>query len=150
MLYWVRCEKLLDVQYFIFFLRILQKLSNILHPSRQNWTTEVCFFLQKEDNSWKYLSQLLLTSYKLLATPFIIIPWANRICIALLLSPLHYTFTAIAADSLNNCTLNYRGYCIIVSDPNPVLIVLLMSDNNLVSPFWKISAPSLILKTVKQ
>ena len=78
----------------------------------------------------------------------ITIPWANRICIALLLSPLHYTFTAIAADSLNNCTLNYRGYCIIVSDPNPMLIVLLMSDNNLVSPFWKISAPSLILKTV--
>ena len=150
MLYLVRGEKLLAVVHFIYFLRILQKLSNILHPSRQNWTTEVCFFLQKEDNSWTYLSQLLLTSYKLLATPFIIIPWANRICIALLLSPLHYTFTAIAADSLNNCTLNYRVYCIIVSDPNPVLIVLLMSDNNLVSPFWKISAPSLILKTVKQ
>ena len=64
--YWVRCEKLLAVQHFIFFLQILQKLSNILHPSRQNWTTEVCFFLQKENNSWKYLSQLLLTSYFIL------------------------------------------------------------------------------------
>ena len=62
MFYWVRGEKLLAVPHFIFFLRILQKLSNILHPSRQNWTTEVCFFLQKDDNSWKYLSQLLLTS----------------------------------------------------------------------------------------
>ena len=30
------------------------------------WTTEVCFFLQKEDNSWTYLSQLLLTSYFIL------------------------------------------------------------------------------------
>ena len=66
MLYWVRGEKLLAVVHFIYFLRILQKLSNILHPSRQNWTTEVCFFLQKEDNSWKYLSQLLLTSYFIL------------------------------------------------------------------------------------
>ena len=47
MLYWVRCEKLLAVQHFIFFLRILQKLSNILHPSRQNWTTEICFFSAK-------------------------------------------------------------------------------------------------------
>ena len=51
---------------FYFFLRILQKLSNILHPSRQNWTIEVCFFMQKENNSWKYLSQLLLTSYFIL------------------------------------------------------------------------------------
>ena len=66
MLYWLRGEKLLAVVHFIYFLRILQKLSNILHPSRQNWTTEVCFFLQKEDNSWKYLSQLLLTSYFIL------------------------------------------------------------------------------------
>ena len=40
MLYWLRGEKLLAVVHF--FLRILQKLSNILHPSRQNWTTEVC------------------------------------------------------------------------------------------------------------
>ena len=66
MLYWLRGEKLLAVVHFIYFLRILQKLSNILLPSRQNWTTEVCFFLQKEDNSWKYLSQLLLTSYFIL------------------------------------------------------------------------------------
>ena len=143
MLYWVRGEKLLAVVHFICFLRILQKLSNILHPSRQNWTTEVCFFLQKEDNSWKYLSQLLLTSYLILVC-------LNENYWRLLILFLHEQFTAIAADSLNNCTLNYRGYCIIVSDPNPVLIVLLMSDNNLVSPFWKISAPSLILKTVKQ
>ena len=50
---------MLAAVYFIFFLRIMQKLSNILHPSRQNRTTEVCIFLQKEDNSLKYLSQLL-------------------------------------------------------------------------------------------
>ena len=66
MLYWVRGDKLLAVVHFIYFLRILQKLSNILHPSRQNWTTEVCFLLQKEDNSWKYMSQLLLSSYFIL------------------------------------------------------------------------------------
>ena len=77
-------------------------------------------------------------------------PGLNENYWRLLILFLHEQFTAIAADSLNNCTLNYRGYCIIVSDPNPMLIVLLMSDNNLVSPFWKISAPSLILKTVKQ
>ena len=134
---------MLAVPHFICFLRIVQKLSNILHPSRQNWTTKVCFFLQKEDNSWKYLSQLLLISYFLLVC-------LNENYWRLLILFLHEQFTAIAADSLNNCTLNYRGYCIIVSDPNPMLIVLLMSDNNLVSPFWKISAPSLILKTVKQ
>ena len=69
------------------FLRILQKLSNILHPSRQNWTTDLCYFLQKEDNSCKYLSQLLLTSYfffltylvclngKFLSVPYILPPW---------------------------------------------------------------------------
>ena len=74
---------MLAVIYFIFFLRIMQKLSNILHPSRQNWTTEVCIFLQKEDNSLKYLSQLLshlllypgLSQWKLLSTPYIIPPW---------------------------------------------------------------------------
>ena len=61
----------------------MQKLSNILHPSRQNWTTEDWFFLQKEVNSIKYLSQLLshlllypgLSQWKLLSSPYIIPPW---------------------------------------------------------------------------
>ena len=59
----VRCHRLKQLKLRLI---ILQKLSNILHPSRQNWTTEVCFFLQKENNSWKYLSQFLLTSYFIL------------------------------------------------------------------------------------
>ena len=66
MLNWVRGEKLLAVVHFIYFLRILQQISNILLPSRQNWTTEVWLFLQKPDNWWKYLSQLVLTSYFIL------------------------------------------------------------------------------------
>ena len=82
MLNWERGEKLLAVIHFIHFLRILQKLSNILQPSRWNWTTKVWFFLQMEDNWWKFLSQLLLTSYfflvclnwKLLSAPYIIPP----------------------------------------------------------------------------
>ena len=54
---------MLAVVHFIYFSRILQKLSKILLPSRQNWTKEVWFFLQNEDNWWKYLSQLVLSSY---------------------------------------------------------------------------------------
>ena len=83
MLYLLRVEKFLAVVHFIYFLRIMQKLSNILHPSRQNWTTEDWFFLQKEVNSIKYLSQLLshlllypgLSQSKLLSSPYIIPPW---------------------------------------------------------------------------
>ena len=79
LLYLLRGEKFLAVVHFIYFLRIMQKLSNILHPSRQNWTTEDWFFLQKEVNSIKYLSQLLshlllypgLSQWKLLSTPCI-------------------------------------------------------------------------------
>ena len=48
-----------------FFLRILQKLSNILHPSRQNWTTEVCFFCKRKiihENIWaKYFSPIIFS-----------------------------------------------------------------------------------------
>ena len=62
MLYWVRGEKLLAVVHPIYFLRILQKLSNIWHPSRQNSTTEVCFFCKKKiihENIWaNYFSPL--------------------------------------------------------------------------------------------
>ena len=83
LLYLLRGEKFLAVVHFIYFLRIMQKLSNILHPSRQNWTTEDWFFLQKEVNSIKYLSQLLshlllypgLSQWKLLSSPYIIHPW---------------------------------------------------------------------------
>ena len=48
MLNWVKGDKLLAVVHFIYFWRILQKLSKILHPSRQNWTTEVCFFCKRK------------------------------------------------------------------------------------------------------
>ena len=86
MLYLLRVEKFLAVVHFIYFLRIMQKLSNILHPSRQNWTTEDWFFLQKEVNSIKYLSQLLshlllypgLSQWKLLSSPYIIPPWFSK------------------------------------------------------------------------
>ena len=62
------------------FLRILQKLSNILHPSRQNWKTEVCFFCKRKiihENIWaNYFSFLTLSwsQWKLLVTPYIIPP----------------------------------------------------------------------------
>ena len=36
--------ELLAVPHYIYFLRILQKLFNLLHPSRQNWISKVCFF----------------------------------------------------------------------------------------------------------
>ena len=101
MLYLLRGEKLLAVVYFIFFLRIMQKLSNILHPSRQNWTTEVCIFLQKEDNSLKYLSQLLshlllypgLSQWKLLSTPYIIPPWVVPYFVEVFILAISRNFT---------------------------------------------------------
>ena len=54
MLYKVRDETMLAVVHFIYFLRILQKSSNILLSSRQNWTTKVFYFLQKKDYSRKF------------------------------------------------------------------------------------------------
>ena len=70
----VRCHRLKQLKLRLI---ILQKLSNILHPSRQNWTTEVCFFLQNENNSTP--SHLLLypclSQWKKWSTPYVIPPW---------------------------------------------------------------------------
>ena len=101
---------MLAVVLFIYFLRILQKLSNTLHPSRQNWTTEVCFFCKMKINSWNYLSQLLLTSYFILvlsqwkkrSTPYIILPWGILSC-AWLIWPTHSkSHTQIHCETLQN------------------------------------------------
>ena len=63
MVNWVRGEKLLAVVHFIYFLRILQKLS-FQHPSRQNWTTKVWFFSAKGRKLMKQSEQT--TSHPLL------------------------------------------------------------------------------------
>ena len=55
LLLWIISDYPLDNRFFMISFRILQKLSNILHPSRQNWTTEVCFFCKRKlihDNIW--------------------------------------------------------------------------------------------------
>ena len=97
MLNWVRGKKLLAVLHFIYFLRILQKLSKILLPSRQNWTTKVWFFLQKKDNWRKYLSQQVL-SY------FILVCLNENNCLLLILF-LHVTNSLFKAPNLlQNCS----------------------------------------------
>ena len=55
------------LKYILFFsCEFCRNFQEILNQSRQNLTTEILFFLKKEDYSWKYLSHLLLTSYFIL------------------------------------------------------------------------------------
>ena len=121
---WIRGERLLTVVHSIDFLRILQKVSNIEQPRSH-------FLLQKEDNWWKYLSQLLLTSY------FWSVSMENY-CLFLIvfLHGAHPAFLTTYLISIFCLKLELTTYCFLKVWENIFELEIMKSDSCLTpSPF---------------